>query len=1024
MRKHRAGHLRLAASALTALMLMSTVGPLLPTARVLAAEADAGTGTWPQADEALQTGDIAIDETNFPDEKFREIVKSKCDTNNNGSLSPDEIAACTSIVVPQGNGVGSLRGIEFFTELKSLNCGGLTLTEFDVSKNEKLEELTITSCRLTSLDVSRNPNLRMLHCGINRLTSLDLSKNADLEELNCMWNQLTGLDVSHNPKLMKLDCRRNQITGLDVRQNQKLTVLYCDNNQLQVLDVSQNQNLTSLDCGYNQLSAVDVSRNQNLISLGCGGNLLSSLDVSGNAELTGLSCEQNQLKELNISKNTKLRTLSCGDNQLTSLALKGHSELMALSCGGNQLTNLDVDGTDVGPYDDGGRRFSCDDNSRTLVHSTSKPFDLSTLPGFDVSRVDMESVQGGSIDGTILTVNPGETSVSYGYFVSSWNRGEEMCPTFTLVFKEPEPEPVPDTAVVEKPNVSFGTVSDEKAKAAAETVALEGFDTWLQGELDAMAESEREKAVSGAATELGVAPGAVRVYMQGYLDIALKDYQDSEAGKSISMDITPRVRMVASTADRAQDVVLNDGPGKNAVLCGEDRKADVKEAEISLTLPQGFILEDNTPVYVKHEAADGTYYYRSKANRDGLLTFVTKHGFSPFTVSLNADVDALVGETGYDTLQEAVDAVGSGGTVVALQNNLTAKVSGEKTFTLDTDGHAGVTLTAAEGYVLKDNGNGSYTVSEAGITAKLTYQSHIQSLGWEKVWTENGGVSGTMHQSKRMEAIRMKIEDPAASGGIEYRTHIQSLGWEKDWKKNGEDSGTTNQRKRLEAVQIRLTDELTEKYDVYYRAYVQSYGWLGWAKNGGSAGTEGLSKRLEAIEVRLVKKGSAAPGSGLNAFVKGGETAGINYRSHVQTYDWTDWVSNGQRAGTEGESKRLEALEIRLANLGVSGGVRYRSHVQSLGWEKDWKQDGAVSGTTKRSKRLEAVQIELTGEAAEKYDIYYRAHIQSYGWLDWAENGGSAGSEGLSKRMEAIEIRLVEKGGEAPGKTDRSFVKK
>lgn len=66
----------------------------------------------------------------------------------------------------------------------------------------------------------------------------------------------------------------------------------------------------------------------------------------------------------------------------------------------------------------------------------------------------------------------------------------------------------------------------------------------------------------------------------------------------------------------------------------------------------------------------------------------------------------------------------------------------------------------------------------------------------------------------------------------------------------------------------------------------------------------------------------------------------------------------------------------------------------------------------------------MTGEAAEKYDIYYRAHIQSYGWLDWAKNGGSAGSEGLSKRMEAIEIRLVEKGGEAPGKTDRSFVKK
>lgn len=70
------------------------------------------------------------------------------------------------------------------------------------------------------------------------------------------------------------------------------------------------------------------------------------------------------------------------------------------------------------------------------------------------------------------------------------------------------------------------------------------------------------------------------------------------------------------------------------------------------------------------------------------------------------------------------------------------------------------------------------------------------------------------------------------------------------------------------------------------------------------------------------------------------------------------------------------------------------------------------------------MQIELTGEAVERYDIYYRAHVQGCGWLDWAKNGESAGSEGLAKRMEAVEVRLVEKGGAAPGKTDRSFVKK
>ena len=64
----------------------------------------------------------------------------------------------------------------------------------------------------------------------------------------------------------------------------------------------------------------------------------------------------------------------------------------------------------------------------------------------------------------------------------------------------------------------------------------------------------------------------------------------------------------------------------------------------------------------------------------------------------------------------------------------------------------------------------------------------------------------------------------------------------------------------------------------------------------------------------------------------------------------------------------------------------------------------------------------MTGDMKEKYDIYYRLHVQTYGWLDWAKNGEPAGTEGLAKRAEAIEIQLVEKGGEAPGSTDRPFV--
>ena len=83
-----------------------------------------------------------------------------------------------------------------------------------------------------------------------------------------------------------------------------------------------------------------------------------------------------------------------------------------------------------------------------------------------------------------------------------------------------------------------------------------------------------------------------------------------------------------------------------------------------------------------------------------------------------------------------------------------------------------------------------------------------------------------------------------------------------------------------------------------------------------------------------------------------------------------------------------------------------------------------MSGTSGQSKRLEAIQIKLTGQVANEYDVYYRVHCQNFGWLGWAKNGESSGSEGYSRRLEAIQICLVPKGQNAPGSTNNRFYKK
>ena len=56
---------------------------------------------------------------------------------------------------------------------------------------------------------------------------------------------------------------------------------------------------------------------------------------------------------------------------------------------------------------------------------------------------------------------------------------------------------------------------------------------------------------------------------------------------------------------------------------------------------------------------------------------------------------------------------------------------------------------------------------------------------------------------------------------------------------------------------IKDAEKSTEKYDIEYRAHVQNKGWMDWKKNGETAGTEGQSLRLEAVEIRFVEKQTA-----------------------------------------------------------------------------------------------------------------------------------------------------------------------
>lgn len=128
--------------------------------------------------------------------------------------------------------------------------------------------------------------------------------------------------------------------------------------------------------------------------------------------------------------------------------------------------------------------------------------------------------------------------------------------------------------------------------------------------------------------------------------------------------------------------------------------------------------------------------------------------------------------------------------------------------------------------------------------------------------------------------------------------------------------------------------KINTKPNIKYEVHIQDIGWQEPKENGELAGTEGQSLRIEAIKIHADRP--------------------IKYRVHIQDIGWTDYVPNDCMAGTVGQSKRIEAIEI------VTDGtpIKARAHIQDIGWEETKEGSTIMIGTEGRALRLEALTLE------------------------------------------------------------------
>lgn len=146
------------------------------------------------------------------------------------------------------------------------------------------------------------------------------------------------------------------------------------------------------------------------------------------------------------------------------------------------------------------------------------------------------------------------------------------------------------------------------------------------------------------------------------------------------------------------------------------------------------------------------------------------------------------------------------------------------------------------------------------VFGSVSYQTHVQDIGWQAP-VSNGMTAGTTGRAKRVEALKINLlsQDgtPLGNDSISVQSHISGIGWESQPVGNGQTSGTVGQSRAIEAIKLSLSGGLSDSYDIWYRVHSANVGWLGWASNGEPAGTQGYACQIEAIQIKVLPKNSS-----------------------------------------------------------------------------------------------------------------------------------------------------------------------
>lgn len=357
----------------------------------------------------------------------------------------------------------------------------------------------------------------------------------------------------------------------------------------------------------------------------------------------------------------------------------------------------------------------------------------------------------------------GKTGVSSGDSTYPWTVGEKIANT--------KPAEVADATVA-------ATVDKNASEAAKDAAKDIGGAMMAQNEvIKAATKNEANKNTIDADTmvdgktvtqklqkvDANITSNDVKIVYQTYIDVEVKDAaKENSTFTELTVELTPMYRVIAAKSgvtDYHVDVDKNTPEDVNAVqIVGEQPLTLTGKYEVTLQLPNGFVVPSDNKLSIKHQKSSGVEYYTGTVDTTSgtkMVTFET-NGFSPFTISA---VAAYVGTTAYPTLQEAANAANSGDTIV-VKNGASHDLTFTATKSVKVKNETGVAITVKFNGTDKGVGVGAtetftYTKPSSGSSGgsssgKTTYKVTTSAVN-------NGGVNASPSSAEKGATITITL---------------------------------------------------------------------------------------------------------------------------------------------------------------------------------------------------------------------------------------------------------------------------